>query len=396
MPVRVSDQERGVEVHRLLLRNNSQALNQHTYHRDMMFTPGQQVEDYLIVRPLGRGGLGAVYEAAHAISQRSEALKVLLPEQTGTGEMAERFLREVRLLASLNHPNIAGLHHAFRFQQQLVMVMELVRGEDLRAQSRRTRIALSQLIQYGMQILSGLDYAHQRGVVHRDIKPANIMVTPAGAIKLLDFGIAITDQSQDLTQVGLLIGSPLHMSPEQFRGEKATPQSDIYSLGVTLYELIAGQPPFTSGNTYELMMAHLHQPPVPLAELRNDIPPALSQAIDRALQKSPDKRFSTAGEFGAALAELARGESAPAATTHLPVATWQRTSTDELREPTPASAGNTDVLIKHLAGFIGPIARVLVGRLSRQTNDLDSLYAEAAKQIDQEVDRQRFLRTRPR
>ncbi len=364
----------------------------------MVFSPGQQIEDYLIVRPLGRGGLGAVYEASHAISQRSEALKVLLPEQTGTGEMAERFLREVRLLASLNHPNIAGLHHAFRYQDQLVMVMELVLGEDLRAQSRRTRIPLSQLMQYGIQILAGLDYAHQRGVVHRDIKPANIMVTPEGAIKLLDFGIAITDRSQDLTQVGLLIGSPLHMSPEQFRGEKATPQSDIYSLGITLYELIAGQPPFTGANTYELMMAQLHQPPLPLVEVRGDIPPALSYAIDRALQKSPAMRFATAGEFAAALAAVLEGGGSVAqtSTTRVPINTWQRTNTDELSQPTPQAGASTDALVRHLATFIGPIARVLVGRLSKQIHDLDSLYAEAAKQIDNEAERQRFLRTRPR
>ncbi len=345
----------------------------------MVFSPGQQIEDYLIVRPLGRGGLGAVYEASHAISQRSEALKVLLPEQTGTGEMAERFLREVRLLASLNHPNIAGLHHAFRYQDQLVMVMELVLGEDLRAQSRRTRIPLSQLMHYGIQILAGLDYAHQRGVVHRDIKPANIMVTPEGAIKLLDFGIAITDRSQDLTQVGLLIGSPLHMSPEQFRGEKATPQSDIYSLGITLYELIAGQPPFTGANTYELMMAQLHQPPLPLVEVRGDIPPALSYAIDRALQKSPAMRFATAGEFAAALAAVLEGggSGAQTSTTRVPINTWQRTNTDELSQPTPQAGASTDALVRHLATFIGPIARVLVGRLSKQIHDLDSLYAEA-------------------
>lgn len=361
----------------------------------MLFTPGQQIEDYRIVRPLGRGGLGAVYEAVHEISQRSEALKILLPEQTGTGEMAERFLREVRLLASLNHPNIAGLHHAFRHQDQLVMVMELVRGEDLRAQSRRTRIALSQLVQYSVQILAGLDYAHQHGVVHRDIKPANIMVTPEGTVKLLDFGIAITDRSEGLTQIGLLIGSPLHMSPEQFRGEKATPQSDIYSLGITLYELIAGQTPFTGATTYELMMAQLNNAPVPLMQLRSDIPAALSHAIDRALQKAPDMRFATAREFALAMTGILDGDSVQASTTSLPVATWQRANTDELSQPAPLASREMDALVKHLATFIGPIARILVDRLGKQTNDLNTLYTQAAKQIDSEADRQRFLKTRP-
>ncbi|MGI4757426.1 MAG: serine/threonine-protein kinase [Janthinobacterium lividum] len=360
----------------------------------MTFVPGQQIGEYQIVRPLGRGGLGAVYEASHGISQRSEALKVLLPEQTGAEDMGERFLREVRLLASLNHPNIAGLHNAFRHGEQLVMVMELVQGEDLRVLSRRVRIPLAQLVKYSVQVLAGLEYAHARGIVHRDIKPANIMVTDDGTIKLLDFGIAITDRSQDLTQAGLLIGSPLHMSPEQFRGEKATAQSDIYSLGVTLYELVAGQPPFTGATTYELMMAQMHKAPVPLLQVRSDIPPSLSHAIDQALQKDPAHRFSTASEFSAAIAPL--GSSGDNATTRLPVSTWQRVTTDELKRPGAPAPVQTDALVRHLTTFIGPIAKIVVSRLAKQTDDLDALYAGAAKQIEGEADRQRFLKTRPR
>lgn len=367
----------------------------------MSFAPGQQIGEYQIVRPLGRGGLGAVYEATHTISQRAEALKVLLPEQMGAKGMDERFLREVRLLASLNHPNIAGLHNAFRLGEQLVMVMELVTGEDLRTLSRRVRIPLPQLGRYAVQVLSGLDYAHTRGVVHRDIKPANIMVTNDGTAKLLDFGIAITDRSHDLTQAGLLIGSPMHMSPEQFRGEKATAQSDIYSLGITLYELIAGQPPFTHANTYELMMAQMHTPPVPLEQLRGDISPALSQAIGRALEKDPARRFATAAEFSAALQPLVTGGNET--TTLLPPATtWQRVTTNELSQPsqsTPSTqfvSEQTEVLVRHLTGFIGPIAKIVVNRLRKQTVDIDALYSAASKEIDSEADRQRFLRSRPR
>lgn len=365
-----------------------------TYTQRMSFVPGQHVGDYQIVRPLGRGGLGAVYEATHTISQRAEALKVLLPEQTGTEEMAERFLREVRLLASLSHPNIAGLHNAFRHGEQLVMVMELVQGEDLRTLSRRIRIPLPLLGRYAVQVLAGLDYAHGRGVVHRDIKPANIMVTDGGTAKLLDFGIAITERLHDLTQAGLLIGSPMHMSPEQFRGEKATAQSDIYSLGITLYELIAGQPPFTSANTYELMMAQMHKPPVPLMDLRPDISPTISHSIGRALEKDPAQRFATAAEFAAAIAPLCSDGSD--ATTVLPASTWQRVTTNELSQPTQLMSEQTEVLVRHLTGFIGPIAKIVVNRLKKQAGDMDALYSAAAKEIDSEADRQRFLRSRPR
>jgi serine/threonine protein kinase len=384
----------------------------------MAFTAGDTVGEYTITRILGAGGLGAVYEARHHISQRLEAIKVLLPEQTGTPEMQERFRREIQLLASLNHPHIAGLHNAFFFDQQLVMVMELVEGEDLRATSRRTRIALPTLLDYTAQVLSALDYAHARGVVHRDIKPANIMVAPGGIAKVLDFGIALTARSTELTAAGALIGSPTHMAPEQMRGEKATPQSDIYSLGVTLYELIAGQPPVTGATTYELMMAHLYIVPIPLRTLRPDIAPALSEIVAKALEKDPALRFPTAADFLTVLRhEL---HAAEANTTQTPAQSWQRISTDQLTQPSPGQPHAPshahlptqtpthtpaltqseplplDTIIRHLAAFIGPIAKIVVNRLARQHTDLDTLYTEAAKQIDTEADRQRFLQTRPR
>ncbi len=255
----------------------------------MAFEVGQLIGEYRIVRVLGQGGLGVVYEGVHRISQRSDALKVLLPEQIATPEMAERFRREIQLLAALNHPNIAGLHNAFYFEGQLVMVMELVHGEDFRSLGRRTSIPLPVLVGYAVQVLEALQYAHAQGVVHRDIKPANLMLTPSGQVKVLDFGIAISSASAELTAAGSLIGSPTHMSPEQIRGEKATPQSDMYSVGVTFYEMIAGQSPIQGATTYDLMMAHIHQVPPPLHVLRPDIPPHLSQTIASALEKEPQR-----------------------------------------------------------------------------------------------------------
>ena len=364
-----------------------------SYSESMTFQPGQTLGEYRIDGFLGRGGLGAVYVATHLISQRKEALKVLLSEQTGTPEMIERFRREIQLLASLNHPNIAGLHNAFRFEDQLVMVMELVEGEDLRARSRRTPIPLPTLLDYAAQALAGLEYAHKHDVVHRDIKPANIMVSANGPVKLLDFGIAIAGQFTDLTVAGSLIGSPTHMSPEQVRGEKATPQSDIYSLGVTIYELIAGQPPLSGGTTYEMLIAHMQQVPRPLHEVRCDIPAALSNAIAKALEKKPADRFATASEFRAALGLEQLPDLTETATT-LSSASWQRISTNELRQP--LATPGPEALVRHLASFIGPIAKVLVAKLSKQTSDLDQLYALAAKEIDSDRERERFLRTRPR
>ena len=362
----------------------------------MAFQPGQIVGEYKIVRTLGRGGLGTVYEATHLISQRSDAMKVLLPQQTGTPEMAERFRREIQLLAALDHPNISGLHNAFYFQDELIMIMELVQGEDLRTFSRRSPIQLPTLIGFAGQVLQALQYAHSRGVVHRDIKPANIMITPLGTVKVLDFGIAISQDSTELTAAGALIGSPTHMSPEQIRGEKATPQSDIYSFGVTLYELIAGQPPISGTTTYNLMMAHLHQVPVPLLSLRPDLPAHLSAAIATALEKDPARRFASADEFLAALRAPDTVYIADTATTR-PIASWQRVSTDELNKPPTTSAAlPLDPVIKHLATFIGPIAKIVVNRIAKQCADLDQLYTAASKQIDNDAERQKFLRTRPR
>lgn len=364
----------------------------------MTFETGKEVGDYTVEGTLGRGGLGTVYRVRHRISHREEAMKVLLPEMTGTVEMAERFRREIQLLASLNHPNIARLNTAFYFEGQLVMMMELVEGENLRSLSQRTRIPIPQLLDYASQALRAIEYAHTRGVVHRDIKPANLMVSPAGLMKVLDFGIAQQESSAELTLAGSVVGSPIYMSPEQVRGEKATPQSDLYSFGVTLYELIAGQPPIQGKNSYELMMGHLNQMPKQLREIRPETPRYLSQALARALEKDPTRRFAKAGDF---LAALAAGENQTGELTATlpPISGGHRVATDELNK-LRSSSGSVpqplEPLVKHLAAFIGPIAKITVIRLSKKTADLDELYQEAAKEIDNPADRQRFLKTRPR
>ncbi len=363
--------------------------------RQMAFEVGEVVGEYTVEGSLGRGGLGTVYRVKHRISQREEAMKVMSPGQTGTAEMAERFRREIQMLASLNHPNIARLNTAFYFKEQLVMMMELVEGEDLRSLSRRTRIAIPLLVDYGVQALRALDYAHARGVVHRDIKPANLMVSPAGLMKVLDFGIAQQESSAELTLAGSVVGSPIYMSPEQVRGEKATAQSDIYSFGVTMYELIAGAEPIQGKNSYELMMGHLNTVPKRLHEVRPEIPRYLSDALARALEKDPANRFAKVSDM---LEALSAGDHSNDLTATLaPVSSWQRAGTDELKKvPTGTVPQPLEPLVKHLASFIGPIAKISVMRLAKKTSNLDELYQEAAKQIDDAAERQRFLRTRPR
>lgn len=364
----------------------------------MPFEAGQSIGDYEIVTQLGAGGLGAVYEVRHKISQRREAMKILLPDQSGTPEMVERFRREVQTLATLNHPNIAALHNAFYHEKQLVMVMELIHGETLRDRRLRTPFILQQAIEIAPQVLRALVYAHALGVVHRDIKPSNIMITEAGEVKLLDFGIALAGGPGELTRAGYLLGSLSYMSPEQVSGGRATTRSDLYSLGVTLYELLTGHLPITGQSDYEIMMGHMQRIPTPPHQIAPAVPVPLSVAIMRALAKDPADRFATAEEFLEALATvtgsvpnhtLAAGPSLP---------TPVRRSTEWL-QPKPQSGSALQSLpleeiSRKLAVYIGPVAKIIVKRLAEKSLDPDTLYREAAKQISSDADRAAFLRSR--
>jgi serine/threonine protein kinase len=371
----------------------------------MAFEAGQRVGDYEVVRVLGTGGLGEVYEVRHAISQRAEAMKVLLPDQRAADQMGERFRREIQMLGALSHPNIASLHNAFYFDGQLIMIMELVSGETLRSKSIRTLLSIPQVLRYARQILSALEYAHQRNVVHRDIKPSNIMITEEDEVKLLDFGIAITDRSAELTAPGFLVGSISYMSPEQISGDKATTRSDIYAVGVTLYEVLTGRLPVVGTSNFAIMRSHLTEQPIAPVELNPRLPAVLSNAVLKALEKKPEDRFASAKEFLMALNALSASEteeiySMP--TTMLPV----QASTTPRPQPSGANLASKSVsasapqnfplgdITKKLAVYIGPIASVLVRKLAANCTDIDQLYKEAATHIASEADRQRFLQSR--
>jgi hypothetical protein len=241
-------------------------------------------------------------------------MKVMLPEQTGTPDMKERFRREIQLLASLNHPNIASLHNAFYLGDQLIMVMELVEGEDLRTRSRNSRIPMPMLMDFAMQVLAALDYAHARGVVHRDIKPANIMVSPAGLVKVLDFGIAILRGAgalPRLTQVDRTVGTPPYMSPEQCLGQAVTSASDIYSLGCLLHELLTGDVPFHATSDVPLRHHHLRSPAPSVLVRRPGIPAVVVELALRMLAKSPGERPAAAEVYDALLPLAAEPGGSP-------------------------------------------------------------------------------------
>ena len=264
----------------------------------------QQIGDYEILGELGAGGMGKVYRVRNTISDRVEAMKILLPSLSGHRDVAERFLREIKLVASLHHPNIANLCTAQTLDNALVMVMEYVEGDTFSDLLDHRAVPLSRALNYFDQALAALSYAHAKGIVHRDIKPSNIMLTPDGVVKLMDFGIARNSADRALTQTGATIGTVDYMSPEQIAGRATDGRSDLYSMGIFLYETITGEQPFRGTSDYELMAAHMNQAPRPPAECVPGIPDALNEIILKLLAKEPERRFQTADETRSAIRAL--------------------------------------------------------------------------------------------
>jgi len=271
---------------------------------------GQRVGDYEVVALLGTGGMGRVYKVRSVISHREEAMKILLPDFAAQPELAARFMAEIRTLAGLDHPNITQLRTAFQIQNQFVMVMEYVEGTTLERLPMRP--SLEQAIDYSLQVLAALSYAHGKGVTHRDIKPANIMITTHGVVKLMDFGIAKSTEDLNLTRPGTTMGSIYYMSPEQVRGGTVDGRSDIYSFGVTLYEMLTGRKPFQAETSYSVLNAQLNETPAPPAQWNPTLSRELNDIVLRAMAKDPGARFQTAEEFRSALKSLREHQAAPA------------------------------------------------------------------------------------
>ncbi len=271
----------------------------------MAYNIGDRIGDYEIIDVLGAGGMGKVYKVRNVISERVEAMKVLLPNLVTDPDLADRFMREIKVQASLQHPNIAALHTALRVNNQLIMLIEFVEGNTIESVQRSGPIPVPKAIDYVRQVLLALSYAHSHGVIHRDIKPANMMLTPTGEVKLMDFGIAKISEDRRLTQTGRTVGSLYYMSPEQIQGDvDLGPPADLYSLGVSLYEMVTRTRPFQGDSDYSIMAAHLNSQPVPPIEIDPTLPSALSDVILMAIAKNPDQRFQTADAFRRALESI--------------------------------------------------------------------------------------------
>ena len=272
---------------------------------------GRRIGSYELLELLGEGGIGQVYAARDTELGRHVAIKMLRRELSRDHSFLSRFHNEARSLGNLNHQNITILYTFQLEGPNPFMVMELVRGETLEALlSRVRRLPLRESLAVVAQAVAGLAYAHRNGVIHRDIKPSNLMIADSGLLKIMDFGIARVRGSQRLTRAGQMFATLLYASPEQIKGNDVDERSDLYSLGVVLYEMIAGSPPFTAENDHALMTAHLETPPPPLAARVQSLDAQIEAAVLRALAKRPEDRFASVEEFGRAVGAAAfRGDS---------------------------------------------------------------------------------------
>ena len=260
---------------------------------------GRNIEHYKIVEVLGKGGMGVVYKAFDLKLERFVALKILNSELTSNPHFLERFKREAKHQAKLNHPNIVPVYGFTEENGILGIIMEYVSGETVESLIKRLgRLELPYALSILTQVLAGIGYAHSKGFIHRDIKPSNIILNNDGVVKIMDFGISKSvTEGRALTKTGTKIGTILYMSPEQVKAKPPSNQSDIYSLGITFFEMIVGRVPFDTGTDYEIMEAHLKKNPPKVSSLLPSIPSSVDVMLAKAVHKSLAKRYASCEDF---------------------------------------------------------------------------------------------------
>jgi serine/threonine-protein kinase len=281
---------------------------------------GQRLGNYDIIEEIGRGGMAVVYRAYQRSLNRHVAVKVLAPQLSFDQEFVERFQREARAAAKLQHPNIVVIHDVAHEQGIYYLVMELLEGCTLKHLIEdRGSLPPERAARIVEQVASALDYAHQQGFVHRDIKPANIFVGQDDRTTLADFGIAkAASETQHLTRTGMLIGTPEYMSPEQAEGGSVDYRTDLYSLGVVLYQMLAGRAPFQSTTPHAILHAVIYDPPPPLRQLRPNLSLAVESVVMRSIAKKPAQRYQAGSEMATALKAALAGQATGAVAAPLP------------------------------------------------------------------------------
>lgn len=258
-----------------------------------------QVGRYRIIAELGRGAMGVVYKAEDPMLDRTVAIKtiILAADATDRAEYEARFYQEAKAAGRLSHPCIITIHDIGREGDMAYMAMEMLEGTDLRTRMSQGRIPVPHAIDIAEQVAEGLAFAHERGVVHRDVKPGNIMILGGDRVKILDFGIARMRVSDLKTQTGVLLGTPKYMSPEQVGGHPVDQRSDIFSLGIVLYEMLTGATPFSGSDTTQLMYNVAKSSHVPPSRINSKVPAIIDLIVAKALEKDADARYQDAGEL---------------------------------------------------------------------------------------------------
>lgn len=263
---------------------------------------GEQIANFRILDKLGEGGMGVVYKAMDVHLERPVAIKVLAPELARNPEIVERFRTEARAQANLNHANLATLYAFLVQDDKAFIVMEFVEGENFEQLIRRRGpLPPEDAIPWFKQALLGVGAAHRMGIVHRDIKPTNLMLNRQGLVKVMDFGIAKVLGVRGATRTGMQLGTPAYMSPEQIQGRGVDVRSDIYALGITLYQMLSGHVPFEEGSDFEIMRHQVSTPPPPLVHVHPYAPVVYEGVVMKAIEKDPNCRYRSVEEFGAAL-----------------------------------------------------------------------------------------------
>jgi len=304
----------------------------------MAVLPGKSVGKYRIIERLGRGGMAEVYKAYHPGLDRHVAIKVMHPFLVEEKDFVGRFEREARAVAKLRHPNIVQIIDFDHEDDLFYMVMEFIDGPTLKAELRERSLmgqpfAPKEAARILAAIGNAVDYAHRWGMVHRDLKPANIMFTAEGQPILTDFGVARIVGAKRFTVTGAVSGTPAYMSPEQGQGERGDERSDIYSLGVILYEMVTGRVPYDADTPLAIIMKHINDPlPLP-RQVHPQLPESVERVILKALSKNPDDRYQTAGEMALALQQAVVAPAVPIVSVEAPARPVVRPQALPLRLP---------------------------------------------------------------